>query len=169
MTADAPKPTAVFVAFYHGRTQKRLSVARLGDWITRRVTRGKYSHCEIAVASTGNRYDCYSSSFRDGGVRAKTMALSDDKWNLIPVDVRCEEITRFFTRHEGKRYDWRGVLGFVFYNRASRRRWFCSEFCAACLGFSDAWRISPSLLHAFLASPIFARTDHRTVPQPRST
>jgi len=169
MTADAPKPTAVFVAFYHGRAKKRLSLARLGDWITRRVTRGEYSHCEIAVRIRDDQYRCYSASFRDGGVRVKTMALSGDKWDLIPVDIEPKAVEAFFTRHEGKRYDWRGVLGFVFYNRASTRRWFCSEFCAACLGVVEAWRISPSLLHALLESPIFARTDHREAQQLRST
>jgi len=151
---NAPAP-AVYAAFYRGRAARRLSLARLGDWITRRVTRGKYSHCEIAVAHKDGRYLCYSASFRDGGVRVKPMALAGDKWDLMPVHVAADAVAAFYARHAGKPYDWRGVLGFVFYNRASSRRWFCSEFCAACLGFTQAWRISPSLLYALLKTPMF--------------
>jgi len=157
MTDDAPKRDQVFVAFYRGRAKKRLSLARLGDWITRRVTRGKYSHCEIAVALDKGLYRCYSASFRDGGVRIKTMMLPSNKWDLIALDVAYAEIMAFHDRHIGKRYDWCGVLGFVFGNRDSANKWFCSEYCAACIGFAQAWRISPSLLHALLGSPIFAR------------
>jgi len=148
----AHKPAAVFVAFYRGRANKRVSFARLGDWITRRVTRGEYSHCEIAVARDDGQYQCYSASFRDGGVRGKVMVLPGEKWDLIPVAVNVQTVMHFYDRHAGKPYDWRGVLGFVFYNRASRRRWFCSEFCSACLGFAEPWRISPSLLYALLNS-----------------
>jgi len=165
MKIEQPTYT-VYVAFYRGRANKRFSLARLGDWITRRVTRGKYSHCEIAVSFNYDRYDCYSASFRDGGVRFKPlMALPSDKWDLTPVNIDADAVKEFFIRHEGKPYDWRGVLGFVFYNRASRRRWFCSEFCSACLGFSEAWRISPSLLHALLTSPAFT-AQRVLIPKP---
>jgi len=152
--STAPHP--VYVAFYRGRAKKRFSLARLGDWATRRVTRGPYSHCEIAVAIGEGMYRCYSSSFRDGGVRVKTMPLPADKWDVLPVDIPAQAVKAFYHRHAGTPYDWRGVLGFVFYNRDSRNRWFCSEYCAACIGFHEAWRISPSLLHALLASPVLA-------------
>jgi len=151
-TGTNHKPATVCVAFYRGRAKKWFSLARAGDWITRRVTRGKYSHCEIAVKHDDNQFLCYSASFRDGGVRDKIMPLHSDKWDLLPVEMSPDDVLAFYIRHAGKSYDWRGVLGFVFYNRASRRRWFCSEFCAACLGFNEAWRISPSLLHALINS-----------------
>jgi len=154
-------PYPVYAAFYRGRAKKRFSLARLGDWLTRRVTRGPYSHCEIAVAIGDGLYRCYSSSFRDGGVRIKTMPLPGNKWDLISLDIACAQVMTFHDRHIGKPYDWRGVLGFVFYNRDSRNKWFCSEYCAAALGFSEAWRISPSLLHALLESPVLTAQRHQ--------
>ena len=47
--------------------------ARFGDWITRKITRGIYSHCEIAYPLPSGGYACYSSSIRDGGVRMKVL------------------------------------------------------------------------------------------------
>lgn len=71
----------VFIAFYRGRSDHK-GLARLADWVTRLVTRSPYSHCEIAVGpqcyDVGTDFTCYSSSFRDGGVRAKTMPLPSD-------------------------------------------------------------------------------------------
>ena len=51
--------------------------ARFTDGLTRILTRGKYSHCEIAVrlpeTAGEQEYECYSASLRDGGVRHETM------------------------------------------------------------------------------------------------
>ena len=43
----------IYLALYKGRrdgTGIQVQAARLTDWATRRLTRGIYSHCEIAVA-----------------------------------------------------------------------------------------------------------------------
>ncbi|MDI5829449.1 hypothetical protein MJN51_32260, partial [Salmonella enterica subsp. enterica serovar Kentucky] len=40
-----------------GRSEYR-GIARFADWLTRKVTRGIYSHCELAVAHGGNEYLC---------------------------------------------------------------------------------------------------------------
>ena len=40
--------TTVWLACYKGRTEHR-GIARLADWLTRKITRGHYSHCELAV------------------------------------------------------------------------------------------------------------------------
>ncbi|MBS5743322.1 MAG: hypothetical protein KHW43_07485, partial [Neisseria sp.] len=70
----------VYLALYKGRktikTPKDLAF-RIIEWVIRKVTGGQYSHCEIAVpvAFSDGLFDCYSSSFRDGGVRCKRMPL----------------------------------------------------------------------------------------------
>lgn len=77
----------IYLALYKGRrdgTGIQVQAARLTDWATRRLTRGIYSHCEIAVALDSGRFECYSASIRDGGVRRKTMPLPPDKWDLLP-------------------------------------------------------------------------------------
>lgn len=143
----------VHMAFYRGRTKKFFRLARLGDWLVRTVTRGFYSHCEIAVSKKEpGQFDCYSSSKRDGGVRCKTMPLPTDKWDLIPLSATPGQVCTFYKQHRGKKYDWWGVAGFVLYHKSDIRRLFCSEFCAEFLGLSESWRYSPNLLHALLVS-----------------
>ena len=73
-----------YLALYKGHrggSGWRVWCARATDWLTRILTRGQYSHAEIAYGPVeGGGYDCISSSVRDGGVRAKTMLLPADKW-----------------------------------------------------------------------------------------
>lgn len=75
--------TTVWLACYKGRTEHR-GIARLADWLTRKITRGHYSHCELAVKHGEKRYLCYSASLRDRGVRGKIMPLPADKWDMLP-------------------------------------------------------------------------------------
>ena len=84
----------IYLALYRGRrngTGWRVWFARAADRLTRKLTRGRYSHCEIAVMLTEKNnggqavYQCYSASIRDGGVRTKVMPLPEAKWDLIPL------------------------------------------------------------------------------------
>ena len=47
-------------------------------------TGSQYSHCELVVRGV-----CYSSTIRDGGVRAKVMALLDNRMNLAYQDIKA--------------------------------------------------------------------------------
>ncbi|ENO8484927.1 TPA: hypothetical protein ACU3B6_003850 [Salmonella enterica] len=144
----------VFIAFYRGRSDHK-GLARLADWVTRLVTRSPYSHCEIAVSTPingGTCFTCCSSSFRDGGVRVKSMPLPPDKWDLIEISASLREVTSFYRQHAGKKYDIPGVIGFLLFCRANREKWFCSEFCAEFLQLRDAWRYSPGQLYALVSS-----------------
>lgn len=121
--------------------------ARLGDWITRKITRGIYSHCEIAVPLSCGGYACYSSSIRDGGVRVKKMDLPSEKWDLIELPgVTAADLDRVWQAAKGKRYDWLGAIGTVLKIRQRPDKWFCSEFCAAVIGFGEPSKYSPSAL-----------------------
>lgn len=137
----------VYLAFYKGRAD-HYGLARLSDWLTRLVTRGDYSHCELAVAQGNDEFLCYSSSVRDKGVRCKRMALPQDKWDLVPTDASCSYVEMFFQQHSSMTYDWLGALGFVIFHRGRDNQYFCSEFCADALGLIDSWRYSPNLLYA---------------------
>ena len=67
----------IYLALYKGNREgwSIASVkARFGDWITRKITRGIYSHCEIAVPCSNGGYACYSSSIRDAA------ACASSKW-----------------------------------------------------------------------------------------
>ena len=82
----------IYLALYHGHrdgTGLKVWAARFTDGLTRILTRGRYSHCEIAIRLAGQnsepQYECYSASIRDGGVRIKTMPLPSAKWDLIEL------------------------------------------------------------------------------------
>lgn len=143
----------IYLALYHGNrggTGWRVWAARFTDWLTRVLTRGKYSHCEIAVrlpeTAGEQEYECYSASIRDGGVRMKTMPLPADKWDLIPLDdaVLHAHTIGLYLRTAGQGYDLPGAFGVVFGLRENRRRWFCSEWVGAVLGLPESWRFSPN-------------------------
>ena len=150
----------IYLALYKGRRDGsgwRVWCARATDWLTRVLTRGKYSHCEIAVREhpQASVYTCYSASIRDGGVRAKKMPLPDDKWDLIPMvstSEAHERLQRVWAETKGQGYDLKGALGIAFGLRHSRRRWFCSEWCAAALGLPAGWRWSPNDLAAIVSA-----------------
>lgn len=145
------------IAFYKARHGTLLD--RLIDACTGRVG---YSHVEL-VFSDGT---WFSSSARDGGVRFKRIDPDPAHWTIFPARitgahehaVRCWATTQL-----GRKYDYPGVLGFVLPAlRLSRRRWFCSEICAAALSRSvlehartpTRARISPNalfLIHQYAA------------------
>ncbi|WP_424585420.1 enoyl-CoA hydratase [Volucribacter amazonae] len=146
--------TQVYLAFYKGKKQgwkPKAVIARLSDWLTRKLTKGIYSHCEIVIKAEGEEhYQCYSSSIRDGGVRQKTMLLDSDKWDLIELfGVNEAQIIRYFNQTQGSRYDWFGAIGVVFGIPHARSKFFCSEWCANAInGGTQGWRFSPNDLAA---------------------
>ena len=149
----------IYLALYKGRRDGigwRVWAARFTDGLTRVLTRGRYSHCEIAVRehTQASVYTCYSASIRDGGVRCKVMPLPESKWDLIPLPSTPEaheQLQRVWTATEGQGYDLRGALGIAFGLRHNSRRWFCSEWCAAALGLPAGWRWSPNDLAAIVS------------------
>ena len=143
----------IYLALYKGNRNGsgwRVWCARATDWLTRVLTRGKYSHCEIAVrlpeTADGQEYECYSASIRDTGVRMKTMPLPADKWDLIPLDdaVLHAHTVGLYLRTAGQGYDLPGAFGVVFGLRENRKRWFCSEWVGKALWLSESWRFSPN-------------------------
>ena len=146
----------IYLALYRGRRDGsgwRVWCARATDWLTRVLTRGKYSHCEIAVrlpeTADGQEYACYSASIRDKGVRRKTMPLPSAKWDLIALpDGVSERLYSLWRETKGQGYDLPGALGVVFGLPENRHRWFCSEWVGKALGLSESWRFSPNDLAA---------------------
>lgn len=152
----------IYLALYRGRrngTGWRVWFARAADRLTRKLTRGRYSHCEIAVMLTEKNnggqavYQCYSASIRDGGVRTKVMPLPEAKWDLIPLPSTPEahkQLQRVWRATEGQGYDLKGALGIAFKTHQQGDKWFCSEWCATALELPDCWRWSPNDLAAIV-------------------
>lgn len=102
-------------------------------------TKSVYSHCELVIAGT-----CYSSSNRDGGVRAKVIDLTSGRWDFYELDGDEKAVLAWFGKHNGDRYDWLGVARFVLpFLPQFKRRWFCSEACAASMLWVDPDRVRP--------------------------
>lgn len=134
------------VAFYKSRH-------RLFDALVRMWSRKAYSHCELIVESFNGQTTCLSSSFRDGGVRMKTITLDPSRWDIVdvPFFVPKSRAHEWSKAHEGQGYDVLGLLGFVVRPiRGSSKRWVCSEAVADVLGFADSWRFDLAVLHSVL-------------------
>lgn len=132
------------LAFYKGREDL---YDRLISW----WTRGPYSHVELVIGEGL----CYSSSPRDGGVRAKFIDLLPERWDVVDLGDRYDDghAIDWFEDRIGARYDTLGILGFVWGpTREDRSRYFCSEAVAAALKIKDPWRFDPNALHALVTS-----------------
>ena len=140
----------IYLALYKGRRDGsgwRVWCARATDWLTRALTRGQYSHCEIAVREhpQASVYTCYSASIRDKGVRRKVMPMPSAKWDLIPLpDGVGGRLETLWAQTQGQGYDLPGAFGVVFGLPENRRRWFCSEWVGKALGLPESWRFSPN-------------------------
>lgn len=119
---------------------------KLFNWLIRLWTRSQYSHCELVMPD--GRW--LSASAMDGGVREKRIELNPKHWDLVALPwADVEQIEQVYQRHRGKGYDWLGILlaQFLPLGIDSKSRMFCSEFCAAGLGLTEAApRFSPVLL-----------------------
>ncbi|WII94707.1 enoyl-CoA hydratase [Moraxella haemolytica] len=148
----------VSVAFYKGKkTIKRPQ--DLGLWVIdgmiRMITHSPYSHCEIVIDMQDGCFDCYSSSYRDGGVRKKTMALPSDQWDILPTNVPLERILSYYAQTQGLGYDLLGVLSFVFRLKHNPKKYFCSEWCFNALtNQTNGERYSPDDLYHLITGDI---------------
>lgn len=130
------------IAFYKGRTR----------WLDRLIqwwTKGPYSHCEVVThRRTDGAAWCISSSWVDGGVRGKWIALDPTRWDLVAVPgIDSARAHEWLARHAGQGYDVAGLLGFVWRPLAADlRRWFCSEACADICDLPEPWRLDPNAL-----------------------
>lgn len=149
--------TKIYLAFYKNkRSWRQEPLKALADCVTRKLTKGQYSHCEIVVEkivfTKGSHYeqeryfDCYSASVQDGGVRCKVINVKDGKWDLIELkDVSESQVRLYFELTKGKKYDWWGALGVVLGIKQKRSKFFCSEWCFnAIYNSQNGWRFSPN-------------------------
>ncbi len=141
-----------YLALYKGKRNIKRPIfdylKRFADFAVRQITNSPYSHCEIAVRLSDNRFECYTASMTDGGVRKKIMHLPPDKWDLIPISdpAIVLRVEKLYAQTAGAKYDFLGATGVVLHNAHSKSRWFCSEWCAAALGLQKPQQYSPHKL-----------------------
>lgn len=147
----------VVIAFYKHKRERnsvKNTLFRFFDDAIKFFTRGPYSHCEIAISNhqPSKMYTCFSASNRDGGVRKKRMELPPERWDLVELEISLEEVMAFFEKTKGLKYDLIGALGVVLRIRDSKTKYFCSEWCAKCLGIDKPYRFSPNSLYKHLTN-----------------
>ena len=115
-----------------------------------------YSHVEI-IFSNG---EAFSSSPREGHTRFKNIKFSNNKWEIIDLDIpkeKEEQIYLIAKKLEGKRYDWKGIFLHQFIGRIigwitgdysidkfqDKNKWWCSEITSFLLGLHN-YRIHPN-------------------------
>lgn len=135
------------LAFYKGPPAADWTHA-LSHYAIRLWTWSCWSHAELVIDGL-----CYSSSVRDGGVRAKTIDLTSGRWDVVGVELdddQVEAALSWFLVNDGERYDWAGVWRFVIpLLPQAPRRWFCFEAVGAALGFAGAHKLTANDLHAW--------------------
>lgn len=131
------------LAFYKGREDL---YDRLISW----WTRGPYSHVELVI----NDNYCMSSSPKDGGIRFKHIDLRPDHWDLVELEGYDPAYAyNWFKEHEGRKYDFLGILGFVFRPlRQDKKRFFCTEAIGHALKMKEPWRLDPNTMYAVVTS-----------------
>ncbi len=144
--------TKVYLAFYQGRknvTGIKSALFWVMDWLTRTATKGKFSHVELAI-QYGDKFMCYSSSSRDGGVRCKEMDVTNDNWVLVPVSVDALRVQHYFALTKHQKYDLLGAIASTIPFVQFKNRQFCSEWCFNAIkqGSKAGWRFSPNDLYA---------------------
>lgn len=136
---------SIKIAFYKGE-------GRLFDKLIRWWTKSDYSHCELVVNGVA-----YSSSTRDGGVRAVVIDWNADHWDFMELDEAVmgrsnNQVVDWFRDHYRQKYDYLGLVWFVLpilpWGRPDR--WFCSEACADALGIANPSTFSPKDLYHHL-------------------
>ncbi|MBS9778577.1 MAG: enoyl-CoA hydratase [Gammaproteobacteria bacterium] len=138
----------IYLASYNGNRKSRSLKAfynAFQDTLIRVLTKGKYSHCEIAISRKDGKFDCYSSSPRDGGVRYKVMDLPSDRWDLQQITgLKQRDVVSYFNQTQGAKYDWLGAIGVIVGCPDDKSKFFCSEWCYNLLFDSqEGWRFSP--------------------------
>ena len=143
-----------YVIFYKGKRPFYKVKHAVSDFLIRKFTKSKYSHCEIAVQiKNSDNYLCFSSSSRDGGVRAKVIKPKEHHWDFVKVDVDENKLYNFFDSTIEMKYDFLGCLGIVSNKiKHKKNEYFCSEWCAEVLGYENPEKMTPGGLHDVLKS-----------------
>jgi hypothetical protein len=101
-------------------------------------------HVELVVNNL-----CYSSSAMDGGVRRKSIDISNGNWLVVPFEVKYEsEIIKFYQQTKKRKYDHvAAILNhlFRFSIDVFKRRHTCSEWCILAINKANRTNLNPNM------------------------
>lgn len=118
-----------------------------GNWFDkaiRFVTCSKYSHDELILPDGIS----YSSSSRDSGARRTRIKYKYGHWDYQVVYIDPVKAKQIFFLHEGKGYDWTGILlSQLFpFGLHEGSKVFCSELIAKMIRKPNSHTYSPKSL-----------------------
>lgn len=114
------------------------------------VTHSEFTHCEFVTEKLMNRFLGYSS-FPFEGVRGKWISFKEEEWEFIKIPDYVEFDLEFvFEETINCKYDYLGVLGFIFGNKDDKKRYFCSEWIATVLDLKNPEKLSPGELYTIV-------------------
>lgn len=126
-------------------------------------TRGRYSHVELIIDGV-----CYSSSARDGKVRKKIIEDINysEKWDIYEISGDKKKALEWFSKNEGKRYDWFGIFKHVLPFLPNREdRFFCTEAVNLMLGVQSTKLTTPQdVFDRFVLNKYKTYIDTRNQP-----
>ncbi|MFA5670696.1 MAG: hypothetical protein WC967_15785 [Balneolaceae bacterium] len=101
-------------------------------------------HVELVVNNL-----CYSSSSMDGGVRRKSIDVSNGNWLVVPIEVKYEsEIIKFYQQTKKRKYDHvAAVLNHLFRLCIDvfKKRYTCSEWCISAYNKANGTSLNPNM------------------------
>lgn len=141
---DPTVPEGLVVALFKGTREFPEGIY---NRIGRRVANGPYSHTELIMPDYSRA--SWSSSYMDGGVRAKQIGYSSvGNWDfmVLPKLFSAQRARDYFMAHEGWPYDLKGNFRFaftLFCPTDQKSALFCSEAVGNALGLPDAYKLDP--------------------------
>lgn len=116
---------------------------------------GAYFHSEVILEENADGTYTIASAVPGIGVRtAYNQSLPASDWDIIDGPGQPEVAAAWFKAHDGEKYDWFGLLGFVLspIKDVSPNKWWCSNADLTSVGMSScAWRFEPNTMYAFLS------------------
>lgn len=136
-----PPPPTMKLAFHIGARGTLFSKAIC------KFTGSPYSHVELVLTgpNTQGWGYCFSADEQDGGTRFKPIQLDPSDWVIVDLPYSCFAEDAIWLYAESKnnlRYDWLGILGFVFpWGEHDDSDRFCSEIVAEVLEYAYGWNL----------------------------
>lgn len=138
-----------YLAFYKNPSSK--ITHKIFHYGTCLFTLSRYSHVELVIGGTA-----YSSSARDGGVRAKIIHDLNDsgRWDLFEIEIDVQKALEVFRSRNRRKYDYLGVARFVLpFIPNSKNRDYCSEIVSAMCGLAHTEKSPEDVFRALVVDP----------------
>lgn len=145
--------SAVTVGLYRGRHSHRWGARFLAWW-----QRCDYSHCAVVWNAIDDQMHVSDATLLRG-VNSRWQPFEPALWELWDIECDRGALIEWVRRNEGQRYDWLGLLGFVWRRiKGASAAWWCSEMIAdAVLGLDDPWRWDVAHIACYLRKHGVAR------------